>query len=168
MLGNVFVGPYIYLEPELAFVLEDGLGICGYVLGALDSEQFYRRYLEEWLPPLQARHPPPVGDPQSWTPTQRLYYEYYHPDIYFPESFRPFPSHLHIDLLPRAQGRGQGRCMVEHLLTALVAKSSTGAHLGLSAVNERAFRFYAKLGFSELARVGGPASAVIYMGKRLP
>src|SRR5947207_14720363 len=38
-LGHIFVGPYLQLEPQLAFVLEDPQGVCGYALGALDSKK---------------------------------------------------------------------------------------------------------------------------------
>ncbi|HUL50995.1 MAG TPA: GNAT family N-acetyltransferase, partial [Candidatus Nitrosotalea sp.] len=34
-LGHLYVGPYLKLEPDLASVLEDDAGVCGYVLGAL-------------------------------------------------------------------------------------------------------------------------------------
>lgn len=167
-LGNIYVGPYIMFEPNLAFVLEDSEGICGYVLGALDSERFYRRVLDEWLPPLRERHPAPSGDPSSWTPTQQLYYEYHNPQFYYPESFRPYPSHMHIDLLPRAQGRGWGRKMVELLLGRFVELGSPGVHLCLSAANTRAYGFYKRMGFYDLARVEAPPPGVIYMGRRLP
>ena len=59
-------------EPDLAFVLEDGAGVCGYVLAALDSARFYERLQAEWLPSLCARHPDPEGDPATWTRYQRL------------------------------------------------------------------------------------------------
>lgn len=167
-LGHVFVGPYMALEPELAFVLADELGVCGYVLAALDSKRFYQRYREEWLPPLRAKHPEPAGDAAQWTPTQSLYHQYHHPDIYLLESFAPYPSHLHIDLLPRAQGQGHGVRMVQLMLRTLAGKGSPGVHLGLSSVNARAYRFYAKLGFMELARVGAAEPQVVYMGRRLP
>jgi ribosomal protein S18 acetylase RimI-like enzyme len=166
-LGRVFVGPYLSLEPELAFVLTDAAGVCGYVLAALDSERFYRRFCEEWLPPIRAQFPEPSGDPATWSPAQKVYYEYHHPDIHYPESFRVYPAHLHIDLLPRAQGCGQGKRMMEWMLEALVAKGSPGVHLGLSAANQRAYRFYLKLGFAELARVGATTPQVIYMGRKL-
>lgn len=165
-LGNIFVGPYLHLEPDLAFVLEDALGVCGYVLGALDSEKFYRAYQNEWLPRLQQQHPEPTGDPGNWSPTQKLYYEYHHPDIYFPDAFREYPSHLHIDLLPRAQGRGWGTRMMEHLMEALRTRGSAGVHLALSSANARADRFYRKLGFDELARVGAGEPQTVYLGKR--
>jgi len=167
-LGHIYVGPYIAYEPGLALVLEDSTSICGYVLGALDSARFYRRVIGEWLPPLQAQHPPPTGDPKSWTPTQQLYYEYHHPQYYYPESFRAYPAHMHIDLVPRAQGRGQGRRMVQHLLDRLVEFGSPGVHLGLSAVNLRAHRFYQRMDFYELPREDTTPAGVIFMGRKLP
>jgi len=166
-LGHLYVGPYLVLEPDLAFVLEDEAGVCGYVLAARDSARFYHRFLTEWLPPLCARFPAPQGDPATWSPVQQLYHEYHHYQVYYPESFRAYPSHLHIDLAPRAQGHGQGARMMEHLLAALVRQGSPGVHLCLSALNHRAYRFYRKLDFHELARAGTPVPEVIYLGKRL-
>ena len=80
-----------------------------------------------------------------------------------PEPYNQYPSHLHIDLLPRARGRGLGREMMNMLLAELTAKGSPGVHLGMGATNARAERFYRKLGFHELTRVGD----VLYLGKRM-
>jgi hypothetical protein len=46
-LGHLYVGPYVTLKPSLAFVLEDELGVCGYVLGALDTKIFRERFVGE-------------------------------------------------------------------------------------------------------------------------
>ena len=162
-LGHVYVGPYLKLEPQLAFVLEDPQGVCGYALGALDSKTFYDAYLNQWLPEIRQRHPEPAGDPARWTRTEKVYFDYYHPEIFMPEPYHQYPSHLHIDLLPRARGRGLGREMMNVLLAELTAKGSPGVHLGMGATNARAERFYKKLGFHELARVGD----VLYLGKRM-
>ena len=166
-LGHIYVGPYLELEPNFAHVLEDDTGVCGYVLGALDSRRFYDRYLGEWLPGIRQEHPDPSGDPVQWTPTQKIYHEYHHPRIYFPPGFTVYPCHAHIDLLPRAQGRGVGRKMMEVLLAKLVAAGSSGVHLGMSPFNTRAESFYHKLGFQELARVGTGECQTLYLGKRL-
>jgi ribosomal protein S18 acetylase RimI-like enzyme len=163
-LGHIYVGPYMKLEPDLAFVLEDAQGICGYVLGALDSKKFYTTYLSDWLPNIRRRYAEPTGDPQQWTLTQRICALYYHPEIFWPEPYAEYPSHLHIDLLPRAQGRGVGREMMRVLLAALVERVSTGTHLAMALSNARAERFYKKLGFHELAR----RPEALYLGKRLP
>jgi ribosomal protein S18 acetylase RimI-like enzyme len=163
-LGNIFVGPYIHLEPELAFVLEDPQGVCGYVLGAVDSKKFYQAFVEKWLPGIRQRHPEPTGDPAAWTPTQKLYHQYYHPDVFCPEPYHQYPSHLHIDLLPRVQGHGLGNEMMRVLLDELAARKTPGVHLGMAPTNSRAEKFYKKLGFHELLRT----SDSLYLGKRFP
>lgn len=163
-LGRIYVGPYLAFEPELSLILEDGLGICGYALGAFDSRAFYERYDREWRPDLCRRYPEPAGDRHSWTRVEEAYHAYHHPDYFCPEPYDRTPSHLHIDLLPRAQGRGHGRRMVGQLLASLRARRSPGVHLGMSALNTRAYGFYQRLGFRELTRTGGGADASIYMG----
>lgn len=165
-LGHLFVGPYLALEPGLSFVLEDGLGICGYVLAALDSAVFYRRVENEWLPRLRSLHPAPAGDRAGWTEAEKCYDQFHHPAFHYPPSFTACPSHLHIDLLPRAQGRGLGGRMMDRILLELRERGSPGVHLGLSARNERAWRFYRKLGFTEIDRVREPDVEVIYLAKR--
>ena len=166
-LGDVYVGPYLHLEPQLSLVLEDDEGICGYCLGALDTIGFFVRLQQEWLPPLQKRHPEPTGNPETWTPTQKLRRELHHPDLFHPEPITEYPSHMHIDLLPRAQGQGWGRRLVEELESRLRVAGSVGVHLGMWARNDRALKFYTKLGFQELIRVGDGDRASLYLGKKL-
>ncbi|HEY7118782.1 MAG TPA: GNAT family N-acetyltransferase [Tepidisphaeraceae bacterium] len=163
-LGRIYVGPYLAFEPELSVILEDEQGICGYALGALDSRAFYARYEAEWRPELCARFPAPDGDASGWTRVQQVHHCYHHPDYFCPEPYEAYPSHLHIDLLPRAQGRGYGRRMMERNLETLRRRGSPGAHLGLSTLNTRAYGFYQRLGFKELARVGPADDGCIYMG----
>jgi ribosomal protein S18 acetylase RimI-like enzyme len=167
-LARIFVGPYLAFEPDFCLVLEDADGVCGYALGALDSRVFYERYEREWRPALCAQFPDPTGDPASWTHAQRAHHTYHHPDSFCPEPYEAWPSHLHIDLLPRAQGRGYGRRLLEQLMDALHRRGSPGVHLGLSALNMRAFGFYIRLGFRELCRAGSGQDACIYMGMPLP
>jgi GNAT superfamily N-acetyltransferase len=166
-LGRIFVGPYMAFEPDLSVILEDGEGICGYAFGAFDSRAFYGRYEKEWRPDLCARFPAPSGEESKWTRVQRVYNCYHHPDYFYPEPYEAFPSHLHIDLLPRAQGRGYGRRMLQQVMDTLRRKGSPGTHLGVSAMNPSAFAFYLHLGFAELVRAGSGDDECIYMGKRL-
>ena len=166
-LGRIFVGPYLALEPDLALVLEDGQGICGYALGALDSHAFYARYESAWRQRLCAQFAAPQGDALHWTPVEYVHHVYHHPDYFCPDPYETYPSHLHIDLLPRAQGRGHGRLMIEQVLDMMRQRGSPGAHLGVSQLNTRAHAFYTHLGFTELARTGCGADACIYMGKSL-
>lgn len=165
-LGRVFVGPYLELEPRFSLILEDSEGVCGYALGALDSRAFYGRYEREWRPALGARFAEPQGNPGAWTRLQQVYHTYHHPDYFCPEPYDFYPSHLHIDLLSRAQGCGYGRRMIEMLMDAFRTHGSPGAHLGVSALNARARGFYERLGFRELTRTGSGDDECIYMGRR--
>jgi ribosomal protein S18 acetylase RimI-like enzyme len=166
-LGRIFVGPYLAYEPELSLILEDSEGICGYALGAFDSRAFFGRYEAEWRPSLCARFPAPEGDPSGWPRAQHVHHWYHHPDYFTPEPYENYPSHLHIDLLVRAQGCGYGRRMLEMVMEKLRQRGSPGAHLGVSMVNISAVGFYQRLGFKELIRVGTGMDGCIYMGKRL-
>jgi ribosomal protein S18 acetylase RimI-like enzyme len=166
-LGRIFVGPYLAYEPELSLILEDGQGVCGYALGAHDSRAFYARYEKEWRPELCRQFPAPQGDPNQWTRVQTVYHWYHNPDYSMPEPYEAYPSHLHIDLLERAQGRGYGRRMIEQVMDTLRRRGSPGAHLGVSMMNTPAFGFYQRLGFRELIRVGEGKDGCIYMGKSL-
>ena len=164
-LGHRYAGPYLALEPELAFVLEDDTGVCGYVLGALDSERFYQKFLDLWLPTVHA--PEPSGDEASWTPAQRLYRSMRQLETTLPEPLQPYPSHLHIDLLPRAQRQGQGTRLMRTLFEALRAQGSPAVHLGVASTNVTAGRFYSTLGFDELLRSGSGSPHAIYLGRFL-
>ena len=166
-LGRIFVGPYLAYEPELSLILEDESGICGYALGAFDSRAFYARYEAEWRPKWCARFPAPQGDPSQWTRVQQVHFCYHHPDYFCPEPYEHYPSHLHIDLLERARGRGHGRRLLEQVMHGLRRRGSAGAHLGVSLLNTPAFGFYQRLGFRELIRAGTGSEGCVYMGKRL-
>jgi ribosomal protein S18 acetylase RimI-like enzyme len=166
-LGRIFVGPYLAFEPQLSLMLEDDEGICGYALGAQDSRVFYARYEAEWRPQLCSRFAAPAGDPSRWTDAEQVHHAYHHPDYFCPDPYDAYPSHLHIDLLPRAQGQGHGRRLMEQLMRMMRDSGSPGAHLGVSTRNARARAFYTHLGFRELARTGAPDDGCVYLGSAL-
>jgi ribosomal protein S18 acetylase RimI-like enzyme len=166
-LGRIYVGPYLEFEPDLSLVLEDDGGICGYALGAFDSKRFYDRYEAVWRPALVAQFAEPAGEPAALTAIEEAHRVYHHPDYFCPEPYERFPSHLHIDLLPRAQGRGFGRQLMERNLETLRRRGSPGAHLGVSVRNPRALAFYRHLGFRELTGTGTGTEGCIYLGIEL-
>ena len=147
--GDVFAAPYGVLEPASVLVLDDGSGrMVGYVLGALDTASFEARCEAEWWPPMRERHPLGAGT----RPLDEFFIGLIHePPSTNPEVLERYPSHLHINLLPEMQGSGWGRRMMDALLDLFTARGSIGLHLGVSADNERARRFYAQLGFERLA-----------------
>jgi len=161
-LGRIYVGPYLRFAPELALIMEDREGVCGYSLAVLDSKAFFDRYENEWRSELVSQFPEPTGDKSAWSRVDEAHYLYHHPDYFFPEPYDQYPSHLHIDLVERAQGGGNGRKMIERLLGLLRDQGSVGVHLGMSITNDSAYGFYKRLGFEELIRDEGS----IYMGMR--
>jgi len=161
LLGHLYAGPYIKMEPETAFILDNGQQPCGYILGAQDSESFYQKMQKEWLPQLKCEYKEPTSEENKWTKDEQIIHQIYHPET--PKDFPEYPSHLHIDLLPIAQGQGLGNKMMDHFMAYLKTNKSMGVHLGLGIENERAFYFYKKYGMIELERDDDS----IYMGLKL-
>ncbi|HEY5514979.1 MAG TPA: N-acetyltransferase [Pengzhenrongella sp.] len=161
LLGSVYVGPYLALEPGLAFVLDDGDGAQGYVLGARDTTAFALAQERVWWPVLRSRYP--EGTFAAGTADAGIVTLLHHPHVAEPTVVRTYPSHLHIDLLPRWQGAGWGRRLMTRALTALAETGSPGVHLEVSASNGRAIGFYRRMGFVEIE----PRAAGVTMGRRL-
>ena len=149
LLGHVYAAPYALFEPELAFVLEDGEGVGGYVLGARDTTAFDARLEQEWWPALRSRYPLP-SEEAARTPDAHLIGMIHGRHPRDPEVVAAYPSHLHIDVVARMQGQGHGARLMATLLDALRAAGSPGVHLGVSTRNRRAVDFYRHLGFEEL------------------
>lgn len=168
-LGHIYVGPYLELEPDFALALEDDAGVCGYCLGTPDSVRYYERFQGEWLPPIEAKITQPAGDPTRWSLTEQLHNQLLHPAalVYFPPSFAAWPAHMHIDLLPRAQGQGWGRRMLEQQMAALHATGAHGVHLCVAPGNARALTFYRKLGFTDLPTGPDTPPDSVFLGRTL-
>lgn len=155
-IGHIYAGPYGALEPESAFVLEDEEGVGGYILGAFDTHAFEKRLEAEWWPELRNAYRDPGAAPSSRD--ERMAWLMHHPSRTPRRITEPYPSHLHIDLLPRFQGKGWGRRMIDTWLGAMKARGSRGAHLGVGFANERAVKFYRAYGFIEAEKLDAPFS----------
>ena len=150
VLGHIYVGPYMEFEPQSVFILEDDQGPCGYIMGVLDSQTYYQWMHSEWLPKIRVDYKKPTGNPDTWDETEKITNLLFHP---VSQRLLPaFPSHLHIDLLSRAQGKGQGKLMMDRFIDYLRYNKIPGVHLELSSSNDRAFNFYRKYGMQELDR----------------
>ena len=154
LLSHIWLLPYLALAPDLASVVADGdAPAVGYVLGALDSRAFEAACERDVWPALRARYelgafPAPSFDAQ-------LVRLIHHPPVAEAELVAGFPSHLHIDLLPEAQGGGFGRRLIDRLVEQLTAAGSTGIHLHTSVRNTKSAAFYRRLGFDEWGTAGG-------------
>ncbi|WP_371494296.1 GNAT family N-acetyltransferase [Kitasatospora sp. NBC_00374] len=164
LLPTVFAGPYLRLDPELAFVLDDGERAVGYVLGTADTAAFVRAFRDTWLPEVTAHHPAPAAAPV--TPTEVVVDLLHRPERMLLPELADHPAHLHIDLLPEHRRQGHGRRLMDTLLAALAERGAPGVHLGMVTGNTPARAFYDRLGFLELP-VPDPGP-LTYLGLPLP
>jgi ribosomal protein S18 acetylase RimI-like enzyme len=162
ILGHVFAGPYGLFEPSLAFVAEDEVGVGGYIVGALDSRVFEERLEADWWPALRDRYPaPPSGlPPDQRTPDQRAAGFIHSPPTVPAELAEDYPSHLHINLVPRLQSQGIGRQLMNSLIRALREQGSVGLHFFVRPANQRAAGFYRHLGFTVISAEGAVVFAM--------
>lgn len=145
LLGHAFAAPYAVFEPDLCFVLLRKGTPCGYILGTSDTQSFKDRCERDWFPLLRVRYPFP--DENDTSPDAGVV-RFIHQGISFPEGLEAYPAHLHIDLLPEAQGQGWGRRMIETFNILLMGMGVPGVHLGVSKENVNALAFYEKVGFT--------------------
>ena len=149
--GNVYAAPYLLHEPQFAFVAEDEGGVAGYIVGARNTQAFAELLETAWWPTLRSQHADPSDlDFDTWTPDQLLAFLIHHPFKTPQRIVDTYPSHLHINLLPRAQGQGLGAQLMDRFLMSMDAAGSRGVHLGVHPANERALRFYENYGFREV------------------
>ncbi|MEU4277358.1 GNAT family N-acetyltransferase [Streptomyces tanashiensis] len=162
LLPTIFAYLYVELEPDFAFVLDDGAGgAVGYVLGVPDTAAFAGRFRTAWLPGVSDRYPAPTGP--ATTPAEEMTGLLHTPERMVRDELTGFPAHLHIDLLPAWQGGGHGRALIGTLLEALRRHGVPAVHLCMAQANTPARAFYDRLGFRPLA-VDDPGP-VWYLGR---
>ncbi|PZA22075.1 GNAT family N-acetyltransferase [Modestobacter versicolor] len=160
LMPDLFAGPYVDLEPAMAFVLDDGERVVGYVIGTADTAGFAGRLRTEWLPRVTDRYPRPPDPPRG--PEDELVGLLYRPERLLVPELAAYPAHLHIDLLPSHQGAGHGRALIDTFRAAAARAGAPALHVGVSSENRRALGFYARLGFTPIP-VADPGRAV-YLG----
>lgn len=161
LMPSIFAGPYVELEPELAFVVDDGERAVGYIVGTADTAAFVEAYRTRWLPTLVERYPAPTAAPR--TPTEQMITLMHIPERMIVPELADYPAHLHIDLLPAYQRAGHGRSLMRTFLAALRAAGVPAVHLGMVPTNTAARAFYDRLGFHPIA-VPDPGG-VTYLGR---
>jgi RimJ/RimL family protein N-acetyltransferase len=167
LIGQIWTLPYQVLEPDFAFVIEDRDGVAGYVLGTPDTRRFDALLEEKWFPALRRTIRDPGQDETTWRGSDWARHRIHHMEYVFPPSLHPYPAQAHIDLLPRAQGRGVGWRAMTFIMARLAAAGAPGLHLHVSPANLRAQRFYAKLGFMKVEDPAFPLHTV-FMTRALP
>ncbi|MEU5595312.1 GNAT family N-acetyltransferase [Streptomyces sp. NPDC020298] len=162
LMPTLFVEPYCFLEPDLAFVLDDGQGrAAGYVVGTADTARFVEAFRDIWIPRVADRYPRTSAAPR--TPSEEMVSLLHRPERMLLPELNGHPAHLHIDLLPPWQRRGHGRRLMDALFSALRERGVPAVHLGMVTANTAARAFYDRLGF-EVIPVPDPGP-LTYLGR---
>ena len=156
LLSDIYAIPYTVLDPGLCFVAVDGGNgsVVGYIVGTADSTRYVQRFTNEWLPQVAGRHQEPPEEPDWANDVQGAMAWRLHRPEADPGVVGDYPAHLHINLLPEAQGKGGGRALMEAFLHAAREHGAEGVHLGVALGNTNARAFYARLGFEPLVLPG--------------
>lgn len=153
LMPELFFAPYVDLDPGLAFVVDNGARVVGYVVATADTREYVRRYRSELLPGFAAAHP--LDRPGKDVSEAAMLGLGHHPEHLLIPEVDGYPAHLHIDLLPEAQGQGWGRRLIEVERAALSARGAPAVHLTMVDANRGARAFYDRLGFRVLSTADG-------------
>ncbi|MEV6843070.1 GNAT family N-acetyltransferase [Actinoplanes sp. NPDC051411] len=158
LMGDLFAVSYAHLEPDMAFVADDGHGrAVGYIVGTKDTPAFVRRFATEWVPLVAGKY-----DAQGEKDRDMLQL-LHHPEHMLVAELADYPAHLHMNLVPGFQRQGHGRRLMEAFLAAANGAGARRVHLGMLTVNVKARAFYDRVGFTELqVKDPGPLT---YLGR---
>jgi ribosomal protein S18 acetylase RimI-like enzyme len=148
--GLIWAVPYLRFAPAFARVLTCNEAVVGYAIGTPDTVAFANQLKARWWPDQRSRY----AQRKAQTADDAYVLNYMsHPEELPAWIASHFPAHVHINLLPQAQGHGMGRILLEEVLSSLRDAGASGVHLGINSRNEAVTDFYRKLGFDEIARL---------------
>jgi ribosomal protein S18 acetylase RimI-like enzyme len=145
LVPDTVAGPYVVLEPEHAYVLDNGDRAVGYVIGTADTADFVAAYTERWLPRLRTRYQPLSKPPE--TEEEHRLDAMFHPERWLLPELADHPAHLHINLLVGYRGSGRGREMINTFLASVADAGVASCYLSVRPANVNARGFYARLGW---------------------
>jgi len=152
VLGQFYAAPYAFFEKDCVLILEGAYqGLrrpLGYILGTSDTAAYTDWFNREWRPAAEVLYRGTEGSKSTTEEgTRRLFAE----PLPCPTWAAQYPGHIHIDLLPEAQGGGWGRKLMDAITARFTEKSCRGFHLGVSGANQGAIAFYRRYGLCEIS-----------------
>jgi ribosomal protein S18 acetylase RimI-like enzyme len=167
LMGHIYSAPYARLEPCLVLVaVDDDDEVAGFVAGALDTSAWEDRLEQKWWPVLRRRYPEPdPASSSSWTADQRRASMIHHPERAPRDVVDAYPAHLHLNLLPRVQGRGVGSMLLQTWLELASERGATAVHIGVNHANLRALRFWRQNGFRDLNPEEREEGRTVWLGR---
>jgi len=144
LLPDVYLEPYLRYPDGWGWVVDEGRGPVGYIVAVADTAAFVDWWRCSWIKEFVDRH----GREAQRAQERWLFEAATRPEMMLTgDSWEHFPAHLHIDLLPEAQGRGLGRELLRTLGQELERAGVPGVHLRVGEANVDAAAFYRRLRF---------------------
>lgn len=166
LIGHIYSASYASLQPDLCLVAEDEAGVAGFVVGTADTFVWESRLEQEWWPGLRRQYPAPdEAQMADWSHDQRRVFMIHNPTPVPAAVVQSYPAHLHMNLLPRLQGRGIGSRLFAAWLAVAATRGVGPMHVGANRQNTRAFSFWQHLGFVELDIPEARAGRTTWMGR---
>ncbi|XP_005109147.1 protein O-GlcNAcase [Aplysia californica] len=165
LMGDKLLGKMLTLSPDLGFVIEDDVGVCGYVVMSLDAKELAKKGQMAWIPAMCEKYPLPEKK-DSTSPAEEVIQSFHCDQPMVPEEvYTLYPSVLRLDILPtRVEDPAIPRRLLACALSALKSCGSKGAHCVLSVGDKFMVDFYSKLGFFPVSAVDKPGDDV-YLGR---
>ena len=110
----------------------------GYLVAVSDTRAFTSWWADTWTPWFATMYPRPE---QPFSEEDRLVLRGYHPGEIEIAEVDDYPAHLHVDLLPAAQGQGWGAKLIGRLRSELADVGVPGVFAALDAENVAARGF---------------------------
>ncbi|NLZ24873.1 MAG: GNAT family N-acetyltransferase [Clostridiales bacterium] len=145
LVCTLYLHYYLEHEPQNCFVAadEDDRPI-GYIVCAEDYGKYIDIFMEKYLPKVKKKD-------KMEALLKKLERRY------LKKVCKNYPAHLHIDILPCGQNQGVGKKLMKALISHLKSKDIGGIFLVVGSDNERAVRFYKKLGYETHKSIFGKA-----------
>jgi GNAT superfamily N-acetyltransferase len=166
LMGHIYSAPYALLEPTLVLVVVDGDEVVGFAAGTIDTLRWEDVLERNWWPALRRQYPDPEeASFASWTADQRRASAIHHPERAPRDVVDAYPAHLHLNLLPGAQGQGVGLMLLKAWLELASKRGAAGVHVGVNRANLRALRFWSQNNFKDLNPERRAGGRTVWMGR---
>lgn len=150
LLSYIYVLPYAKHAPNWVWVADEGGEAYGYLASTKNVAAFRLWWDAHWVPVLEKKFPAEAR--AKWPPNEEAFFErWISPTRPQPKWLHQFPAELHINLLPKSQGQGAGRRLMEALTQKMRDNGIPGVQLAVAGSNLNAIGFYEHLGFKTLS-----------------
>nr|CAG4638272.1 EOG090X01OH [Cyclestheria hislopi] len=159
LVGDVYVGPFVTLSPELGFVVEDDSSVVGFVVAAANAGEILKRIRVAWLPEMEAKYPNLMltsSQTEDRMPAclKELAMTFHRLTIDLPETLLSYhPSQLKMGLLDSVIDNSVPKRLMTCIVAALRAHGSSGCYVEVTPIDALSMDFYSRLGFMEVKNI---------------